>query len=155
MARRVPASRANMARKYRYRNYIGRKAQTRYESKRDRLVAMTSDGSVNELSLHTLLKQQNYNCGICGKPMETAWDRNKDHIIPLIKGGRHIISNIQWVHRSCNSAKGSSASWEINWTYYCQQFNHLTQRVSLEQANTCHNYRPALSFSHTKNERTH
>ena len=34
-------------------------------------------------------------------------EANIDHIIPLVKGGKHVVSNIQILHKEVNLAKGS------------------------------------------------
>lgn len=41
-------------------------------------------------------------CAICGLPGADT----RDHITPLSAGGSNDPSNIQFVHRSCNSRKG-------------------------------------------------
>lgn len=52
-------------------------------------------------------------CGICGEPMDRTLERGFresptiDHIMPLSKGGSHIVDNLQWAHWSCNSGKGA------------------------------------------------
>jgi len=46
-------------------------------------------------------------CGICGKKVERD-EVSIDHIIPLSKGGPHLMSNLQIAHLKCNKARGNS-----------------------------------------------
>jgi len=65
----------------------------------------TSDGSVTYASIKKLLLTQDYRCAISGKPLDTY---HIDHIIPLAKGGHHVISNIQLVLPEINLSKKDS-----------------------------------------------
>lgn len=51
-------------------------------------------------------------CGICGKVIDKD-DVTIDHIIPLCKGGNHVLENVQLAHRICNSRKGSKTMDEL------------------------------------------
>lgn len=53
-----------------------------------------------------LLRKYGKKCLKCG----SVKDITKDHIVPLIKGGRHHISNLQPLCRSCNSSKGTNVA---------------------------------------------
>jgi 5-methylcytosine-specific restriction endonuclease McrA len=53
-------------------------------------------------------RRQKYVCARCKHKFETLEDIVGDHIIPIIKGGEHVSSNIQALHRSCNASKGSN-----------------------------------------------
>ena len=46
-------------------------------------------------------------CGICGQPVsfETF---TIDHIVPMSRGGSHLLENLQPAHGECNSRKGDS-----------------------------------------------
>lgn len=46
-------------------------------------------------------------CGLCGNKIETIDEMHVDHIIPLSRGGKDILANLQLTHASCNLAKGS------------------------------------------------
>jgi len=46
-------------------------------------------------------------CVACGNPEVTI-----DHIIPISKGGRHSVGNIQPMCRKCNGSKGSKLNFE-------------------------------------------
>lgn len=41
-------------------------------------------------------------CAICGNPAKPG---EVDHVIPLILGGKHRESNLQWLCRPCHAAK--------------------------------------------------
>lgn len=70
------------------RAYQARKLEV-FDEYVDRLVVFARDGGV---------------CGICGK--EADMDNfHVDHVIPLIRGGRHNYGNVQTAHSSCNIAK--------------------------------------------------
>lgn len=47
------------------------------------------------------------NCGICHLPVDEA-DKSLDHIMPIAKGGPHILENLQVAHLSCNKKKNDS-----------------------------------------------
>ena len=47
-------------------------------------------------------------CALCGKRV-TKNTRSIDHKIPCSKGGSDRLTNLQLVHRGCNSSKGTSS----------------------------------------------
>ena len=65
-----------------------------------------SDGTLNKYSLSKLPKDK---CSVCSFDLD--WDTNGsvhlDHIVPLAKGGRHSITNVQWTCSTCNLEKGA------------------------------------------------
>lgn len=50
-----------------------------------------------------LLNRFNHRCAYCG----AAGSMEKDHVIPLIRGGRHAIANILPACANCNRRKGA------------------------------------------------
>jgi 5-methylcytosine-specific restriction endonuclease McrA len=60
-------------------------------------------GKVRKEDLNKLL--ENPNCGICKHPLEDKF--HIDHIIPVSKGGKHELSNLQLAHPLCNLRKGA------------------------------------------------
>lgn len=54
-----------------------------------------------KISKKDMLRIYNQNCSFCG----TKEDITLDHIIPISRGGRHSIGNLQSLCRSCNSSK--------------------------------------------------
>ena len=45
-------------------------------------------------------------CAICGLDIKRE-DFSIDHIIPISKGGRNILKNLQPAHKWCNLEKGN------------------------------------------------
>jgi 5-methylcytosine-specific restriction endonuclease McrA len=77
--------------------------------------------AANSLTLpewNEILKQQDYRCLCCEKAFsnESIKDRaERDHIIPLSKGGPLRMGNVQALCRSCNASKGDKMVSYINW----------------------------------------
>lgn len=57
---------------------------------------------VSERDLQRLLDRQRGCCFYCDQPEPTTLD----HLIPLVRGGRHSIGNLVWACRTCNTSKG-------------------------------------------------
>lgn len=53
-------------------------------------------------------------CGICAAPVDRdlQWpdemSASLDHVVPLSRGGHHVLSNVQLAHLGCNIRKGDS-----------------------------------------------
>ena len=61
---------------------------------------------VTRHGLRDLLKSQGYCCGLTGRKLspQTA---SLDHIVPVGRGGRHDMSNLQVLDVCVNAAKGT------------------------------------------------
>ena len=52
-------------------------------------------------------------CGICGENIDSTikpkdkYSLTVDHIIPVSKGGNHILDNLQLAHMICNAYKSN------------------------------------------------
>ena len=79
--------------------------RNQYNEKRANRVYGTDDGSINSESLKDLFIPSK-NCCVCDDKMEFN-DKTLDHIVPLSKGGRHILSNVMVMCHRCNSAKNN------------------------------------------------
>jgi 5-methylcytosine-specific restriction endonuclease McrA len=70
--------------------------------------SIVADGSekVNAATLKTILEMQGYKCALSGKRL-TPEIAVLDHKIPLSRGGTNDASNLQWLDKEVNKAKGS------------------------------------------------
>ncbi len=102
-----------IAKEYRKRNYEKLKiANTRKEQKR-RAIKRAATIEEEGLQEHLINLQTNpQTCYLCGHQIEKK-DLNLDHVIPLIKGGKHAASNIQPTHFLCNMKKGKKLPQEL------------------------------------------
>lgn len=60
-------------------------------------------GTMRDALMSALIDRDGNKCKICG----TVENITIDHIIPVVKGGKNIISNLQLLCKSCNSRKGA------------------------------------------------
>ena len=58
--------------------------------------------------------QYNYCCAYCGLPPDKNNPLQIDHMIPLSKGGLHVMSNLLPACRSCNLKK-----FNMDWLGWC------------------------------------
>lgn len=47
-------------------------------------------------------------CGLCGEQINSIEEMHVDHIIPLSRGGKDILANLQLTHARCNTDKGNT-----------------------------------------------
>lgn len=47
-------------------------------------------------------------CGLCGEQINSIDEMHVDHIIPLSRGGKDILANLQLTHARCNMDKGNT-----------------------------------------------
>lgn len=59
--------------------------------------------SMRNVLMDALITRDGNYCRACG----TTQNMSIDHIIPVVKGGRNVMSNLQLLCRSCNSKKGA------------------------------------------------
>lgn len=60
---------------------------------------------VNVQGLKKILIDQDYRCALSGVVLSPDC-ASLDHIVPLVKGGKHVLSNVQIVHPVVNRLKG-------------------------------------------------
>ena len=97
----------------------GKATRQRTKSKR----RATEKNIINTLTAQEwidILKKYKFRCAYCGKEF-TLFDRpEKDHAIPISKGGNNTKENIVPSCRSCNAKKSNNNGFVkgCNWAYY-------------------------------------
>lgn len=76
--------------------------------KRKALQKTTADGSITRKALRGLLIRQDYKCAACTSELQK---KHLDHIMPLSRGGKHILTNVQWLCPKCNMTKHNKVGW--------------------------------------------
>ena len=66
-----------------------------------------------------VLKRDNYTCQICGATSKDGAKLHVDHIIPVSKGGKTIMSNLQTLCERCNLGKSNKTDEEIDDSMIC------------------------------------
>lgn len=56
---------------------------------------------------YNVLKRDNYSCQICGATAKDGAKLQVDHIIPISKGGKTVMSNLQTLCEQCNIGKSN------------------------------------------------
>jgi 5-methylcytosine-specific restriction endonuclease McrA len=79
--------------------------QTRVERNRRRRVAIAG-GRVEKIDIGEVYARDGGRCHICRKHVARA-QATLDHLVPVSKGGDHVILNVRVAHRSCNSRRGA------------------------------------------------
>lgn len=65
-------------------------------------------------------KRDGWVCGLCrglvdnGLPWPDPMSASLDHILPISKGGKHRMENVQISHLSCNLAKGNRVGEDLS-----------------------------------------
>ena len=63
-------------------------------------------GTVSIGNVMQLLEHQAYRCALTGRPL-TPQIAALDHVVPIRRGGEHVIENAQVLHKDVNRAKGA------------------------------------------------
>lgn len=62
---------------------------------------------MNDDIRYNVLRRDNYSCQICGVTAKDGAKLHVDHIIPVSKGGKTVMSNLQTLCEQCNIGKGN------------------------------------------------
>lgn len=80
--------------------------------------------------IRRLIELQGYRCGMTGVELEPR-DANLDHVVPIAAGGRHVMGNVQVVHRVINQMKSTLAKDEfVEWCRRVVEFADLSGPVA-------------------------
>lgn len=96
--------------KEKYREYLktekGKAKNQRAQSKR-RAIIKTIINTLTFDEWHNILKQYKFRCAYCGKEFDLFDIPERDHIVPISKGGNNTKENVVPACRSCNARKGN------------------------------------------------
>lgn len=62
---------------------------------------------MNDDIRYNVLKRDNFTCKLCGISAKDGAKLHVDHIIPVSKGGKTIMSNLQTLCDRCNMGKSN------------------------------------------------
>jgi len=62
---------------------------------------------MNDDIRYNVLKRDNYSCQICGVTSKDGAKLHVDHIVPVSKGGKTVMSNLQTLCEQCNVGKSN------------------------------------------------
>jgi 5-methylcytosine-specific restriction endonuclease McrA len=78
------------------------------------------DRDAKRISALEIYERDNWTCQICGEPIDPdlsaphSMSKTTDHIVPLSRGGKHVVGNIQAAHLYCNISKGNRLAGSTN-----------------------------------------
>lgn len=84
----------------------GRASKARANNKRRTRIANT-ENTLTAAEWQDILDEQGSRCAMCGREFTNDDPPTRDHIIPVVRGGGLTRENVQALHRSCNTRKGS------------------------------------------------
>lgn len=78
---------------------------------RKKKIKETKDGTITKESLNIMYETQLHKCAYCNSNLDEL-GKHLDHILPLVKGGIHTLSNVHWVCPRCNLSKNDKTEEE-------------------------------------------
>lgn len=72
----------------------------------------SGSGRLTQADLLAVVERQGGLCALTGRRLRPEI-ANIDHVVPLVRGGRHELENLQVVHKDANRMKGSLSNAEF------------------------------------------
>lgn len=88
-------------------------------------LALVERGEVSDSLRYDVLRRDGFRCVICGASAEEGVTLHVDHIIPIAKGGKSVLNNLQTLCERCNL--GKSDKYEVETT---QEASPVSQKSS-------------------------
>lgn len=88
----------------------GKLVSANSQGKRREAQQQTSDNSISIDSLQELKVKQDHKCYHCGCELDYITPKavHLDHLIPISKGGQHVLANVVWSCQFCNLTKNNN-----------------------------------------------
>lgn len=71
--------------------------------------------TVEKVDYPKILERDGMVCHLCRGEIASLDDLHFDHVIPLVRGGEHSMSNIKPAHAACNLRKSDKLIEELDW----------------------------------------
>ena len=84
--------------------YVAWLATERHEKRPRRRSHRRGNDGITQREVLDLLEAQRYRCNLTGREL-TPDTASLDHVVPVSRGGRHVIANAQALHEDVNRAK--------------------------------------------------
>ena len=79
----------------------------RLEYQDRRLANDAEHAKVTRAMRYDVLRRDNFHCVRCGRGKEDGVKLHVDHIVPVSRGGKSVMSNLQTLCENCNCGKGN------------------------------------------------
>ena len=89
-------------------------------------MAAVERGDVSDSLRYDVLNRDNFTCVICGASARQGARLHIDHIIPIAKGGKSTLSNLQTLCERCNIGKSDKTDTQKVKEKECLTINNLT-----------------------------
>lgn len=114
---------------------------------------------MNDDIRYNVLKRDNYTCQICGATAKDGAKLHVDHIIPVSKGGKTVMSNLQTLCDRCNLGKSNKMDSDFEGNMICpfcggklvEQKGKYGMFIGCSNYPKCHYNRPLNSSTDSKN----
>lgn len=96
---------------------LGNNTEARRDMARRRRAKLKGRG-VEKIDLTAVAERDRWVCQLCGRKVAKArlypdpLSRSLDHIVPLSRGGDHVLANVHLAHLGCNTAKSTKPAGE-------------------------------------------
>jgi len=86
--------------------YTDRGKENVYMNNKKRRARQNNAPVVESFTRQDILDKWGTDCHICKKPVDVL-DWHMEHVLPLVKGGEHSLTNVKPSHPKCNLVKGT------------------------------------------------
>ena len=98
----------------------------------DRRMANDAEhAKVTRAMRYDVLRRDNFHCVRCGRGKEDGVKLHVDHIVPVSRGGKSVMSNLQTLCEDCNCGKGNryDKSWDQKLASLAVEINPLALSI--------------------------
>lgn len=71
------------------------------------IIGTTDEQEMDTAVRYDVLRRDNFHCVRCGRGKEDGVKLHVDHIVPVSRGGKSVMGNLQTLCEDCNYGKGN------------------------------------------------